>query len=54
MDQSLVELLLGEWLGGVTQLCTTKLKRIIRGNTFIVDWDIMRVIGYVYRRGSGS
>ena len=30
--------------------CTTKLKRIIRGNTFIVDWDIMRVISYVDRR----
>ena len=34
--------------------CTNKLKRIIRGNTFIVDWDIMRVNGYVDRRGSGS
>ena len=33
--------------------CTTKLKRINRGNTFIVDWDIMRVNGYIDRRGSG-
>ena len=38
----------------LTNSCTTKLKRIIRGNTFIVDWDIMRVNGYVDRRGSGS
>ena len=26
-------------------------KGVIRGNTFIVDWDIMRVISYVDRRG---
>ena len=34
-------------------ICTTKLKKNIRGNTFIVEWDIMRVNGYVDRRGSG-
>ena len=33
-----------------TRGCTTKLKRISRGNTFIIDWDIMRVISYVDRR----
>ena len=50
---------LGQYVGLVTCArcggsdCTTKLKKNIRGNTFIVEWDIMRVNGYVDRRGSG-
>ena len=43
-------------VGSVRAISTVhyQAKEDYRGNTVIVDWDIMRVNGYLDRRGSGS